>query len=238
MPKAGLLMLASLCRLKLFDSCCRLCYISYKPLHIGKVMQPLNDRWSKEKISNQSPVVPTPGLEKMPTGIEGFDEITGGGLLRNRTTLLMGIPGSGKTVFALQMLVNGAHRWKEPGIFVAFEENSRQLVQNASSFGWDLPTLERDRLFFLDARMSPEVFQAGDFDLLGMLASLKAKAEEMGAKRIVFDSIDVLLTLLDDRLVERREIYRIHDWLAESNMTGILTARSKDTKPFIARRYN
>ena len=189
-------------------------------------------------MSNQSLVLPTPGIEKMPTGIDGFDEITGGGLPRKRTTLLMGTPGSGKTVFALQMLINGARQWGEPGIFVAFEENSRQLIQNASTFGWDLSNLEQERLFCLDARMSPEVIQAGDFDLLGMLASLKAKAEEMGAKRIVFDSIDVLLAFLDNRLTERRELYRIHDWLAESGLTGIITARSEGAEPSITHRYD
>ena len=190
------------------------------------------------KMSNQLLVLPTPGLEKMPTGIDGFDEITGGGLPRKHTTLLMGTPGSGKTVFALQMLVNGARQWGEPGIFVAFEENSRQLIQNAATFGWDLSTLEQAQLFFLDARMSPEVIQAGDFDLLGMLASLKGKAEAMGAKRIVFDSIDVLLAFLDNRLTERRELYRIHDWLAESGLTGIITARSESPESFIAHRYD
>lgn len=76
---------------------------------------------------------------KLPTGIEGFDEITFGGLPKDRTTLVIGGPGSGKTVFALQSLVNGANQRNEPGIFVAFEENSRQIVVNALTFGWDLP---------------------------------------------------------------------------------------------------
>src|SRR5687768_13800076 len=117
----------------------------------------------------------TLGIQKMSTGIADFDEITEGGLPRHRTTLVMGTPGSGKTVFALQMLVNGARQWAEPGIFVAFEENSRQIVQNAASFGWDLPRLEQEGLFFLDARMAPEAIQSGDFDLIGLLASLSAK---------------------------------------------------------------
>lgn len=176
--------------------------------------------------------LPISGIEKMPTGIEGFDEITNGGLPRQRTTLLIGTPGSGKTVFALQTLVNGARLWGEPGIFVAFEENSRQILENAGTLGWDLPALERDRLFFLDVRMSPDVIQAGDFDLLGMLAGLKAKSDEIGARRIVFDSIDVLLILLDNEIAARRELYRIHDWIAESGLTGILTARSESNEPF------
>src|SRR5277367_7053260 len=97
------------------------------------------------------------GLHKMPTGVEGFDAITGGGLPRNRTSLILGGPGAGKTVFALQALVNGAGQFGEPGIFVAFEEDSRRIVANAATFGWDLPALERRKLFFLDARVSPEV---------------------------------------------------------------------------------
>lgn len=163
------------------------------------------------------------GIGKIPTGIEGFDEITGGGLPRNRTTLVLGQSGTGKTVFALQTLVNGARRWGEPGIFVAFEESSRHIIANARSFGWDLEALEREKLFFLDARMPPDIIQAGAFDLLGMLASLSAKAQEMGARRIVFDAVDVLLSLLNDPIAERQELYRLHDWLRESGLTGIVT---------------
>jgi len=145
-----------------------------------------------------------PAMGKMLTGIQGFDEITEGGLPRGRTTLVMGGPGCGKTVFALQSLVNGARRTKETGIFVAFEESTRQIVANAASFGWDLDDLARKKLFFLDARLSPE---------------------EMHATRIVFDGIDVLLGLLDDPAAERREIYRIRDWLAQTGLTGIITQK-------------
>jgi circadian clock protein KaiC len=165
------------------------------------------------------------GIDKVPTGIAGFDELTNGGLPKGRTTLILGGPGSGKTVFALQTLVNGARDLGEPGIFVAFEENSKQIIENAANFGWNLPALEKERLFFLDARMSPDLVISGDFDLNGMLGSIRAKADEIGATRIVFDSIDVLLTLLDNPAAERNELYRIHDWLAESGLTGLLTSR-------------
>jgi len=92
-------------------------------------------------------------VTKMLTGIRGFDEITDGGLPRARTTLAMGGPGCGKTVFALQTLVKGA-RAKEAVIFVAFEENVPQIVANAGTFGWDLSTLRKKEIFFLDARLS------------------------------------------------------------------------------------
>jgi circadian clock protein KaiC len=161
----------------------------------------------------------------MRTGIRGFDEITDGGLPRGRTTLVMGGPGCGKTVFALQALVNGALGTKEAGLFVAFEESTRQIIANAATFGWDLPALERKKLFFLDARLSPDIVKAGEFDLLGILNVLRAKAEEIHAKRIVFDGIDVLLSLLDDPVAERREIYRIRDWLSQTGLTGIITQK-------------
>lgn len=175
-------------------------------------------------------VRPGSGIAKMPTGIDGFDEMTGGGLPRARTTLVVGGPGSGKTIFALQTLVNGARQWGEPGIFVAFEELSHQIVENAASFGWDLPALQREKLFFLDARPSADMVTAGSFDLTGMLASLEAKVKEMGARRIVFDSVHVLLALLDDPSAERRELYRIHDWLVQGPQTGIITARTGESQ--------
>jgi circadian clock protein KaiC len=176
-------------------------------------------------------------LEKALTGIEGFDEITFGGLPRGRTSLVIGSPGSGKTVFALQVLVNGAKQWHEPGIFVAFEENSGQIATNAASFGWDLEDLANNRLFFLDARMAADTIRSGPFDLTGLLASLDAKAREMGARRIVFDSIDVLLTLLNDPLGERQEIYRLHEWLNRTGLTGIITTRGDPQTPPDIQRF-
>jgi circadian clock protein KaiC len=170
-------------------------------------------------------ISPYPGVTKMLTGIEGFDEITDGGLPRGRTTLVMGGPGCGKTVFALQAVVNGARRSKQASIFVAFEESTAQIVANAATFGWDLPALVKKKLFFLDARLAPEVVKAGEFDLIGMLNLLEAKAKEIHATSVVFDGIDVLLGLLDDPTAERREVYRIRDWLMRTGLTGIITQK-------------
>jgi circadian clock protein KaiC len=173
-------------------------------------------------------------LPKIPTGIGGFDELSHGGLPRHRTTLLKGGPGSGKTVFALQSLVNAVRRRQEPGIFVAFEESTRQIIANAGSFNWGLPALAKNKLFFLDAKLSPEVVQSGEFDLSGMLAILKAKKEEIGAQWIVFDGIDVLLTLLQNPIAEMREIYRIRDWLAANHVSAaIITAKIDGDGPDI-----
>jgi circadian clock protein KaiC len=175
-------------------------------------------------MNGRKAAAPQP-LAKIATGIPGFDELSHGGLPRNRTTLLKGGPGSGKTLFALQSLVNAIHRRKESGIFVAFEESTQEICTNAATFDWGLPALTGNKLFFLDAHLSPEVIQSGEFDLKGMLAMLKAKKEALGAKWIVFDGIDVLLRLLQNPISEMREIYRIRDWLADNELSAIVTAK-------------
>ena len=118
---------------------------------------------------------------KAPTGIAGLDENLRGGLARGRTTLLAGGPGSGKSLLALQTLVYGARHLNEPGIFVTFEESSQRVMINASKFGWDLTSLQRKKLFFLDAQPTADLIQSGAFDLDGLLAALTAKVAEMGA---------------------------------------------------------
>src|SRR5690349_9337822 len=101
-------------------------------------------------------------LVKLATGIEGFDELSRGGLPRHRTTLLIGGPGAGKTIFSLQCLVNAASRQRVPGIFVAFEESPLQIIANGATFDWELKTLATKSIFFLDAHLSPTLVTAGD----------------------------------------------------------------------------
>jgi circadian clock protein KaiC len=165
-------------------------------------------------------------LAKAPSGVAGLDEITGGGLPRGRTTLLLGGSGSGKTILALQFLVHGAQQCDEPGIFVAFEETPARIIANAETFGWDLPGLQQKNLSFVDAQPAPDLVQSGTFDLSGMLAALGAKVEEMRARRIVFDALDIVLALLPDPAAQRREIYRIHAWLLAHELTGIVTLKA------------
>jgi circadian clock protein KaiC len=166
----------------------------------------------------------------------GLDDITRGGIPRDRNTVVFGGPGCGKTVLALQTLVNGA-MMGEPGIFVAFEENTRQIIQNAKSFGWDLARLEREQLFFLDARTPPGTVVAGEFDLVSLLAGIAEKAKAMRAKRIVFDSIDVLLSLLNDVTKEQQELHRLTEWLTAAKLTGIITCKSEQTAEGRIERY-
>lgn len=177
------------------------------------------------------------GITKARTGNSGLDEITRGGLPRNRTTLLAGGPGSGKTIVALETLVKGAREFNEPGIFVAFEEQTRAIRENAASFGWDIPALEKaGKLFFFDAQWDASTITAGDFELTGLLTLVAAKAEEMGATRVVFDAVDVLLTVLNEPAAERRELLRLQQWLAEKQLTAIVTGKIDPEDPVLARR--
>ncbi|MDB6067460.1 MAG: putative circadian clock protein KaiC [Pedosphaera sp.] len=176
------------------------------------------------------------GLIKTGTGIRGFDDITGGGLPKDRTTLIMGGPGSGKTVFAIQTLMAGVSRG-EPGILVTFQESPRHIVENAATFGWDFKELQKDKLVILDARIRPNVFKSIELYLTGMLAGIKVVANEMGAKRIVFDSIDALLSMLGDRMSERHEIARLRDWLLESGLTAVITSQTEGDAAFASPRH-
>jgi circadian clock protein KaiC len=172
-----------------------------------------------------------PAFKKAPSGITGFDEITGGGLPRGRTTLVLGGPGSGKTVFALQYLVNGARTYGEPGIFVAFEETSKRIIANAESFDWKLSQLQRRKLLFVDAQPKFDLVQTGDFDLCGMLAGLGLQASQIKARRIVFDALDIVLGLLPNLAARRREINRLHKWLIDRGLTCIFTLKGSADEP-------
>jgi len=169
-----------------------------------------------------------PTFAKAATGIAGFDDISGGGLPQGRTTLIVGGPGSGKTIFAMQCLVHGARHCQEPGIFVAFEESPTRIAVNFDSFGWELDALQPGQLVFIDAQPSPDLVQSGTFDLGGMLAALQAQADAIGARRIVFDALDIMLALLPDAGTRRREVYRLHDWLNEHAFTALITAKAED----------
>jgi circadian clock protein KaiC len=159
-------------------------------------------------------------IPKARTGIEGFDQMSRGGLPRGSVTLVTGGPGSGKTVFGLQTLVRGASVFEEPGLFVAFEERSRKILANAATFGWPLTGWE-----ILDAMPPFNALAIGEFDLSGTLAMLSAKVEAMKARRIVFDSLDVLFHLMPSVQERRREFNRLHSWLQDNELTAVITAK-------------
>src|SRR5665811_548756 len=120
-------------------------------------------------------------LSKSPTGIGGFDQITDGGLPTGRPSLVCGPPGAGKSLFALQFLVNGATRYAEPGVFLAFEEDRADVVANVGSLNFDLDRLERDGRMLVDAlTLEPQVVDTGDFDLEALMVRLAWAVEKIG----------------------------------------------------------
>jgi circadian clock protein KaiC len=171
----------------------------------------------------------TKPLSKVLTGIAGFDEITAGGLPVGRVTLVVGPAGTGKTAFALESLFRGALEHGEPGLFVAFEEGPEQLRTNAVTFTWHPGDDAGGRVGFVDARLPDALMREGDFDLLGLLARLDARVDEIGARRVVFDGLDVLLDLLDDRRAARREVMRLRQWVIDRKMVGLVTAKSDES---------
>ncbi|MDI9527016.1 MAG: circadian clock protein KaiC [Pseudomonadota bacterium] len=164
-------------------------------------------------------------LEKSPTGIRGFDEITQGGLPRGRTSLVTGGPGTGKTMFAMEFLVNGVIRFGEPGVFVSFEETQEELIANSASLGFSLPELcESNRLYvdYVHVERS-EIEETGEYDLEGLFIRLSHAINTVGAKRLVLDTIETLFSGLSNTSILRAELRRLFRWLKDKGMTTIVT---------------
>jgi len=164
-------------------------------------------------------------LIKSPTGIQGLDEVTGGGLPKGRPTLIAGAAGCGKTVFAMEFLVNGATQFNEPGIFVSFDEPVEDLVKNFASLGYDLKGLSDRKKMAVDyihiERSEIEV--TGEYDLEGLFVRLGHMVDSIGAKRIVLDTIESLFGALPNEGILRAEIRRLFRWLKSKGLTAIIT---------------
>jgi circadian clock protein KaiC len=176
-------------------------------------------------------------VQKLPTGIEGFDDICQGGLPIGRSTLISGTSGTGKTVFSLNFLYNGIRQFDEPGIFVTFEESPLDILRNASSFGWNLQEMvEQDKLFLLDASPDPEGQDvAGSFDLSGLIERINYAIRKYKARRVAIDSITAVFQQYDAVSVVRREIFRLIARLKEIGVTTVMTTERIDEYGPIAR---
>src|SRR5687768_15455465 len=130
-------------------------------------------------------------VPKTPTGIQGLDEITDGGLPQGRPTLVCGGPGCGKTILAMEFLMNGAHRYHEPGVFMSFDESIEDLTLNFASLGFDPRPLSARKKLTLDyVRVEPsEIAETGQYDLDGLFIRLEHAIDSIDAKRVVLDTI-------------------------------------------------
>ncbi len=169
-------------------------------------------------------------LEKTPTGIKGFDEITYGGIPKNRPTILVGGSGTGKTFMSMEYIINGAMIFNEPGLFMTFEERIEDLIVNALTIGHDLEKLISEKKIFLDHLNinNNEIHEVGKYNIDGLFVILDQAIQKVNAKRIVLDSFDTLFSNFDTRIL-RSEFKRLFLWLKEKKVTAIITAETGDT---------
>ncbi|MBB5395502.1 circadian clock protein KaiC [Mucilaginibacter sp. AK015] len=164
-------------------------------------------------------------LPKALTGITGLDEITEGGLPLGRPTLICGEAGSGKTLMSIEFIVRGAVMYNEPGVFVAFEEQSEELAMNVASLGFDLNKLQADKKIKIDHVHidRSEIEETGEYDLEGLFIRLGYAIDSIGAKRVVLDTLENLFSGLNNQTVLRMELRRLFGWLKEKGVTAIIT---------------
>jgi circadian clock protein KaiC len=165
------------------------------------------------------------GLQKEPTGISGFDEITGGGLPSGRPSLVCGSAGAGKTLFAMEFLVRGATLYDEPGVFMSFEESDEELVTNVTSLGFDLKQLIADKKLLIDYVFieRSEIEETGEYDLEGLFLRLSHAIDQIGAKRVVLDTLEALFSALPSEAIVRAELRRLFRWLKAKGVTAVIT---------------
>ncbi len=178
------------------------------------------------KNNGHKPTSPATQLPKCPTGIQGLDEITGGGLPRGRPTLVCGGAGCGKTLLAAEFLVRGAVQFGEPGVFMAFEETEKELTANVASLGFDLAGLVRRKKIVVDyVHLERSEFEeSGEYDLEGLFVRLGHAIDSIGAKRVVLDTLEVLFASLPNEAVLRSELRRLFRWLKDKGVTAVITA--------------
>ncbi|WP_442588112.1 circadian clock protein KaiC [Pedobacter sp. AW31-3R] len=164
-------------------------------------------------------------LPKTPTGINGLDQITFGGLPTGRPTLICGSTGCGKTLFSLEFLIRGVQQFDEPGVFMAFEEKPEELAMNVASLGFDLHQLQEEKKIKIDYVHidRSEIEETGEYDLEGLFIRLGYAIDSIGAKRVVLDTIENLFSGLTDQGILRAELRRLFRWLKEKGVTAIIT---------------
>ncbi|HBE20038.1 MAG TPA: KaiC 1 [Cyanobacteria bacterium UBA11149] len=169
--------------------------------------------------------LPKNQLIKCPTGIQGLDKITEGGLPQCRPTLVCGTAGCGKTLLAMEFLIRGVTQYSEPGVFIAFEETAEELTQNVASLGWDLEELIATEKLAIDyIHIEPhDIEETGEYNLDGLFIRLASAIASVKAKRVVLDTIEVLFASLANASIVRSELQRLFRWLKTKGVTAIIT---------------
>lgn len=165
-------------------------------------------------------------IAKALTGIQGLDEVLDGGLPRGRSILVCGNAGCGKSLLAMQFLINGVKMYGEKGLFVSFEETAEELKKNFSSLGADLYELENHKQMAIDYVFfeRSEIKETGEFDLEGLFIRIGHAIDTIGAKRVVLDTIETLFSGFSNEGILRAELRRLFRWLNEKGVTTVITA--------------
>ena len=182
------------------------------------------------KKSPKSSAVNGNHLAKCLTGIKGFDEITEGGLPKNRVTLICGSTGTGKTLLGIDFLINGAANYDEPGVFMSFEETDDELYKDVASLNLDLKGLVSQKKILLDYVLLErrDIQEKGEFNLEGLFIRLEVAIDSIGAKRVVLDSIESLFAGVSDAGILRLEIKRLFRWFKEKKVTAVITGELRE----------
>ena len=160
--------------------------------------------------------------ERVKTGIAGLDEMLGGGFLSETANLVEGAPGTGKSTLGMQFIVNGVQRYDEPGIILTFEEFPTQYYRDAEAFGWPFRELEAAGKLRV-IMTSPEVSRADVERVGGRIESL---VREIGARRILVDSLSHFERITRDPVELRGVVYSFVNALKREGLTSLLTRES------------
>jgi len=158
-------------------------------------------------------------MERVKTGIPGLDEMLGGGFLPQTANLVEGAPGTGKTTLGMQFIYHGIVACGEPGLILTFEEFPQQYYRDAASFGWDFHQLEREGKLRV-VMTSPEVSKA-DLEQVG--GRIHELVQEVGAKRVLVDSLSHFERISQDPTRLRSIVYGFVNGLKREGMTAVLT---------------
>jgi circadian clock protein KaiC len=160
-------------------------------------------------------------LKRIPTGISGVDEAMMGGLIKDSINLIAGGPGSGKSIFAMEFLVNGATKFNEPGVYITFEETRENLIKDLKEFGWDLEKLEKEKKLLIISISPRDIKDVAAKKSFGLKYEV---VRDMKARRIVFDSVTAYSLLFKDELEKRDAYTSIFDMLREWGCTTLMIA--------------
>ena len=161
-------------------------------------------------------------MERVKTGVAGLDEMLGGGFLPQTANLVEGAPGTGKTTLGMQFIYSGIVHYNQPGIILTFEEFPQQYYRDATAFGWNLKKLEKENNLRI-IMSSPEVSKA---DLENIGGHIERLVQEIGARRIMIDSLSHFERLSNDPVELRAILYSFINALKREGMTSLLTRES------------